>query len=1238
MLFLSVLFLATGLSYCAPISICADHGEQYSNQSCSTFSEFASSLPSIAASVTNLRLVFLPGLHYLNSDVTFLNFSEVILEASEGNAQIECSSNCTCAKMLFMETRVVKIRNLTFSFCGGDFSLNTSYGYGIGASVASAISFKRVNRILFVHSTVLQVSAKGRFGLVVQHTKSATFKDSTITNGLLVVHSGIKIINANFAGSSDVSNNRVSAFHSNVTFIGLTNFTANTATYGGALLSYDSYVCFNGSVLFGSNSAAYGGAILAHSSNLTFHKAAIFRSNSATHGGAMELNNSTVNCNGQVIFTGNHAEENGGAIRTSGGLLNFSGENIFEENSALHGGAIHQHTAPEFEDAVAVFIFNGAADFVNNSAKYGGALEVYKCSFVFHGSALFAGNSAIVKGGALSSYRSNITFNGGVVFHENTAKLGGGIMADHSRVILNGNATFSDNAASLGGAVQTSESSLMLNAYDSCNESFAVFNFLNNSAKYGGALEIYQTELVCHGSTRFAGNLATNGGGALMPYDSNLTFSGDAIFQHNQASTGAAIMSNSNHISFNGNVTFQQNSASYGGAIQASDSSLLFNANATVCNFEVDSPAINFFNNSALYGGALEAYNSNVTFYGTTYFDSNSAVNMGGAVKPDYSKFIFSGNAVFTGNFAADGGALNSESSVVFLLGNISFLGSSVDYGGAVRAYNSNMTFSGNTLFKDWPSEEIFPDSCPPGFQLSPLNVTCICDAALPDDVQCDYMENKLKLPQGHEYWIGFSNTTKHGSGVMVHHHCPFDYCSSGTTNLTLPNGTQQCNFDRAGKLCTSCRPGFSLVLGNSRCLSCSNDRIALILLFAVAGILLVAFILIFNLTVAVGTINGLIFYANIVAANRAVLLPPGLNQFFVVFISWLNLDFGFESCFYHGMDAYQKTWLQFVFPLYIIFLVLLVIIGCHYSKTAGKLFSRGNFNPVATLTTLILLSYAKLLRVIIDSLSVTYLTYPDGETEMVWLRDANITYFSGKHIPLFIAAMAILLLGFVYTLILFTGQWLQAYSNLKLLKWVNSAKFKIFIDTYHAPYNFRHRYWTGMMLLVRVLLYLVFTMSFLNGSSNVNLLVICLALFILSILRVNIYKNPALGILENSFIVNLGLFSASCLYLKSVEAEDIFARKVLASISIGVVFASFIGILFYHANLHNSAVFKKIAEKINNLLECGFINREDLADIKCEDHNPVEREAERPKIVSTMVIDVRELAALEEAYTLDHE
>ena len=48
---------------------------------------------------------------------------------------------------------------------------------------------------------------------------------------------------------------------------------------------------------------------------------------------------------------------------------------------------------------------------------------------------------------------------------------------------------------------------------------------------------------------------------------------------------------------------------------------------------------------------------------------------------------------------------------------------------------------------------------------------------------------------------------------------------------------------------------------------------------FALAGIALVVALIFLNITVSVGTINGLVFYANIVRANQATFFPPNKNQ-----------------------------------------------------------------------------------------------------------------------------------------------------------------------------------------------------------------------------------------------------------------------------------------------------------------------------------------------------------------------
>jgi hypothetical protein len=147
-------------------------------------------------------------------------------------------------------------------------------------------------------------------------------------------------------------------------------------------------------------------------------------------------------------------------------------------------------------------------------------------------------------------------------------------------------------------------------------------------------------------------------------------------------------------------------------------------------------------------------------------------------------------------------------------------------------------------------------------------------------------------------------------------------------------------------------------------------------------------------------------------------------------------------------------------------------------------------------LATLILLSYAKLLQSVISYVTLRYTPLNDSEYfEAVWLPDASIPYLDGKHIPLFILAILIFAIGVAYTFGLIAWQWLSyltsRYSYVAF-KWKESAKLTSFMDAYHAPYVTNNRYWTGLLLLARVVLYLTAPIN-VSGEPRFNLLAVSL-------------------------------------------------------------------------------------------------------------------------------------------------
>ena len=449
--------------------------------------------------------------------------------------------------------------------------------------------------------------------------------------------------------------------------------------------------------------------------------------------------------------------------------------------------------------------------------------------------------------------------------------------------------------------------------------------------------------------------------------------------------------------------------------------------------------------------------------------------------------------------------------------------------------------------------------SCPLGFVFNNSSQTCVCHPKLQQyEIHCSISTQTVYRRS--PLWINATFFNETYTQVLVHNHCPFDYCKNADIQLNMGHPDEQCALSHSGVLCGSCQQNLSHVLGTSNCKQCSSHFLLLIPIFIAAGIVLVVFLMLLNLTVSVGTVSGLIFYANIVRANQAIFFPHGTNnEFLSIFIAWLNLDLGIETCFYSGLNAYAKTWLQFLFPLYIWIIVVLIIVSSHYSTTAAKLSGR---NAVQVLATLFLLSYAKLLRITIIAFSFTLLEYPDGSVKRIWLYDGNVDYLKGKHIALFVAALLLLLfISLPYTVALLFIQCLQYRSRYRILAWVR--RLKPLFDAYTGPYKDKHRYWLGLLLVVRVVLFLVFSVN-VFGDPAISLLTIIVTTFCIYFSTITfggIYKSSVLNLIEYSFFLNLGILSSATLFTTLTDRD----QTAVVYTSVAIAFAIFMGITVHH-------------------------------------------------------------------------
>ena len=485
-------------------------------------------------------------------------------------------------------------------------------------------------------------------------------------------------------------------------------------------------------------------------------------------------------------------------------------------------------------------------------------------------------------------------------------------------------------------------------------------------------------------------------------------------------------------------------------------------------------------------------------------------------------------------------------------------------------------------------------NECPFGFSIDKSQGSCTCSQSVSrENVTCDI--NTLNITHNGLLWIGtyhtstpFNANETNPNACIINEDCLL-YCSPNPVTFKLNDTHTQCVDNRGHRMCGSCTEGYSLLMGSNKCGQCHNNymMIAWIALFAVMGALLVVLLIALNLTVSVGTLNGLLFYANIVKLYEPVFSRKGALPVLSQVISWINLDFGFEICFYNGMDSYAKQWLQFVFPLYLWIIIIIIIQLC---RRYGKISRLMGSHAVPVLSTLFLLSYTKLVRTIVIVLhkrEVTlHCTNESVRSVSLWYEDPNVEYAKGKHAGLFgFAVLVSLFFVIPYTLFLLLNPFYEKYfSNFKIFKNFLSH-FKPIIDAYSGPMKDEYRFWPGLLLVARipVLLSVTLVNSFIQSHSFLLSMLLTVLVIVLSLGHCfgGVYKKRMNNVLEVWFLFNLCIMVGLSVALNEDSKVLIWYNTCLS-----VFIFSFVLIVVYHLYLQLShmkcydALIKKLFKK----------------------------------------------------------
>lgn len=459
---------------------------------------------------------------------------------------------------------------------------------------------------------------------------------------------------------------------------------------------------------------------------------------------------------------------------------------------------------------------------------------------------------------------------------------------------------------------------------------------------------------------------------------------------------------------------------------------------------------------------------------------------------------------------------------------------------------------------------------CPSGFTYR-TNVCDCNDYLLTQNVVCNISEQSFSAPASAaiSWWLGTrdENCTK----LIYSSNCPLEYCK---TNLSILYASQQrntrCNFNRSGVICGKCIEGFSETFGEPNCERCEDKYIGFLAMFAALGIALVLLIFALDLTVSEGTINELIFYANMINIYSVATFPSAITvnpfiRFLYVFISWLNLDIGLEICFYNGMDNLQKAWLQFGFSLYLLAIVGIIVLASRHSRRMSALCGR---NVLPVLATIIRLTYTKILKNVFSIFEYADIHDVDsGIPYNVWLYDGTIEYMGTSHLLLVIFGAIVTVIFIIpYTTVVLCSPCLLKTSHRKMFSWVK--RLTPYFDSYHAPYKNRYRFWTGFLLVIRILVSGVVLSYPDDRKDSMLFLAIVLVMTFTIFIGLRVYKKTYLLILGSFFYLNLIFMCLMSLFIQEYQNE-IHAnrvRTVVIGIAVGSAFVCFVGILIFHS------------------------------------------------------------------------
>ena len=958
--------------------------------------------------------------------------------------------------------------------------------------------------------------------------------------------------------------------HSSIAFQGNSNvsFFNNGATYGGAIQSrIYSKVIFQESskVSFKSNRGSQGGAIhIKYHSGITFqgNSTVSFTNNVAFHGAALYLesfSNITHEGNSTVSFQYNIGNNQGGAIFSQFyGFVAFMGQSktIFIHNRASNqGGALYLY-GPHYH---VTFGENSDVSFQYNSAGHDG-------------------------GAIFFSIRSSVTFTefSRVIFSDNTAMNAGALHGNiNSAVTFDGNTEvlfMRNNASNNGGAMYLYNIAFKGNSY---------VNFVKNTALgEGGACAYFSSvSFMDNANVNFTSNTAVYGGAVALFDKFYATFQkAKVIFTNNMANYGGAILcdfSSGGRLSFDmqrdGGLNFYNNTALiWGNSISIDD---IPNAcNKSCLNERLQGIAymedVQQHITTAPYKIALQTESHQHTIICTEFDDAyNDCTNYHVSDVMLGQKVSLKGYVYdFVDNLIPRETQIDIKSQIIDTNHTVQIpqnpyqdFDISIEGNEIISKYNYSMIIT--TFYYDYKYQRkdaavqlsIQLSPCYLGFQHNSVTRRCECYDR-DDIVLCTGSSSTIKRG----YWLG-AVEEKLTTTICPINYCNFTCCETSNGYHSLSPGREnQCTSHRSGIACGSCEEGYTLSYA-AECVSvnkCSVGwtvlAVTLTMLYWIVIVIGVFAMMYYKLPI--GYLYAITYYYSMVDVllNQYLYIYPSLHTTINIISSVFKLDPQFlgQLCLVKGLSGVDIQFIQYIHPLAISSILVMITLLARYSRNLSLLIARGIINVICLL---LLLSYTSMVST--SLLMLRSLKFYDVDKIYTYLSP-DIEYFNGRHLLYFTVAVicVVTIITGLPSIILF-----QPLLNQKM----NLTRIKPLLDQFQGCFKDQYRWFAAYYMICRLVQIAIVVYSSDFMITQYTLIATSVAISLVHVI-VRPYNNRILNTFD-AFVLHLMII------ITVVPVLDTFSSSEIVIITFILIFLPILIFLLMGLIIHNATVNKLI-------------------------------------------------------------